>query len=365
MRSNSARFIYNNVMRQIVGSQELRDAVIISVQQDDRYCEVKIQGSDKSIKAYYPENWEATPSYLKEGNAVRINMPGGNRSKIEVMGVGMLLPTAVPGGSVAPTDRTPSDAVLSGCGLKAASPAGLAMTVMAGPFRINGSIYTIAPVYMDDTSIQMDRADFLMDDGSASVTLDVGASGAFRIDAVVVGIDGIPHVVKGTNASISPEIPTTPADHVQLGTVLVPPDATAIMQHYVGASWSARTPTSMLVEVDGETLEWTDNSASISISVRDQYGEVYSGPWQLSVSLTNGTGFISGGGVSDARSLDYGFSGSTNITYSRDADKKALELECSPTIIIRENIKGYATAIVIYLLDVNGWQLWNDATWNI
>ena len=117
MRLYGGRILKNRVGQQITNRQEMRDAVVMSIDQTNRYALVKIQGSNTSIKAWYPENWESTPNYLKPGNSVRINQPGGNKARIEIMSMGMLLPTAVPGGSVTPTPVALINCVLTGCKL--------------------------------------------------------------------------------------------------------------------------------------------------------------------------------------------------------------------------------------------------------
>jgi len=89
MRLYNGRLLKTRVRRQITQAQELRDAIVMDVNPGSHYCRVKIQGSNTLIKAWYPENWESTPVYLKPGNAVRINLPGGNKSRIEIMGHGV------------------------------------------------------------------------------------------------------------------------------------------------------------------------------------------------------------------------------------------------------------------------------------
>src|SRR5574343_378066 len=107
MRLYGGRITNSKIKRDVAERQELRDAVVYDVDSTNKYCRVKIQGSDKFIRAYYNENFESTPQWLKPGNSVRITHPGGNKGRIEVVGHGILLPTAIPGGSVTPptTDR--------------------------------------------------------------------------------------------------------------------------------------------------------------------------------------------------------------------------------------------------------------------
>jgi len=108
MRLYGGRRLRRAIERRVAEGRELRDAIVFDVDPANRYCRVKIQGSDTYVKAWYPENWESTPQYLKPGNAVRIAHPGGNKARIEVVGHGFLLPTAVPGGTGSPTPAAPA-----------------------------------------------------------------------------------------------------------------------------------------------------------------------------------------------------------------------------------------------------------------
>jgi hypothetical protein len=118
MRLYGGRVLKQNTERKVARAQELRNAVVVDVTPASRYCRVKIQGSSTLIKAWYPENWEQTPAYLKPGNAVTISSPGGLRGgRIEVTGNGILLPTTTTNASVPVTPSTPVDCVMSGCTL--------------------------------------------------------------------------------------------------------------------------------------------------------------------------------------------------------------------------------------------------------
>ncbi|HQG48463.1 MAG TPA: hypothetical protein PK373_05190, partial [Sedimentisphaerales bacterium] len=187
MRLYGGRLFRKEVQRQIADRREMRDAVVYSVNSANRFCMVKIQGSDTQIKAYYPENWESTPQYLKPGNAVRITHPGGNKGRIEVAGHGFLVPTAVPGGSTTPAPGTPGDSVLTGCSLSATDPVSMSVTVAPGTFRIDGITYALSGMLMDRSDIVMDRIDLLMDSVGDSVTFDAASATYFRYDSIVVG----------------------------------------------------------------------------------------------------------------------------------------------------------------------------------
>jgi len=275
---------------------------VIDVDQTNHYCRVKIQGSDTHVRAYFPENWESTPQYLRPGNAVRITHPGGNKARIEVAGHGFLLPTAVPGGSVAPTPEAPGDAVLTGCSLGATDPATLAVTVAPGTFRIDEITYSLSGLLMDRPDIVMDRLDLVMDSVGASVSFDAASASYFRYDAVVVGTDGVAEVVKGSNFAAGSPIdpPAAPADHVRLGWVLIYPNMTAITESDINRLYTDPLPSLLdAVASDGD-LAWGENSSTVTLTMRDQYGNPYSrGGEGYLVTLTwnIGTGNITIGGV--------------------------------------------------------------------
>lgn len=358
MRLYGGRLINSSVRRAVTERAELRDAVVYDVDTTNRYCRVKIQGSNTYIKAYYNENWGGAPEWVKPGNAVRITHPGGNKGRIEVVGHGILLPTAIPGGSVTPAPTTPGDTILTGCVLSCANPASMSASVSTGTYRIDGVTYTVGALYLGNADIFFGRADIFFGGSGASVTLDAASATYFRYDAIVVGTDGVIDVVKGSNASGEPTMPTTPADHVRIGWVLLYPGLTEITQGDINRTYSEPVVSAMPITVADDTLEWgigqptpDEVSTTITVSMRDQYGRVitYSG-YELTITFNRGNGTLSYGGNSSTTSLTFTFSGTAVITYTRDADAG----ESSPLFLIDESYSGQSGGCHIMLYDDEG-----------
>lgn len=352
MRLFGGRTIRNAMRRQAEDKQESRDAGVISVDTTNRIATVKVQGSDEPIYARYPENFESTPQFLKPGNAVRISSPGGNRGRIEIIGHGLLLPTAIPGGSMTPATPTSGDTILTGLSLIAADPPAMSATVTTGTYRIDGVTYILGVIEMDRPDIEMDRFDLEMDGGADVVSFDAASSSQFRYDIVVAGTDGDAHVVKGANNSGEPEMPSTPADHVRVGWVLLYPGMTEITQADINRLYTDPAITELRVTVADHDLAWTDPlSTTISVSVRDQYGRVVTGSYELTIAFVTGNGTLEYGGSSSGSGLTFNFSGSASITYTRDGDDPG---DSSPTFSIEETMSGLDTATYIILRDAAG-----------
>ncbi len=356
MRLYGGRKIHRAAQRQIAARQELRDAIVYSVDSTNRYCLVKIQGTDTQIKAFYPENWEQTPQYLKPGNAVRITHPGGNRGRIEVAGHGFLIPTAVPGGTVTPTPATPGDTVLTGCTLVATDPAAMGASVMPGTYRIDGVTYTLASLTMDRSDVEMDRGEIVMGGAGDSVAFDAASATYFRYDIVAAGTDGDAHVVKGSNAAGEPTMPSTPADHVRLGWVLIYPDMTAVAATDINRLYTTPVASELRVTPDDQDLAWGDTSTDIAVSVRDQYGNRISlggAGYYVTIAWTSGNGTLTQGGVSQDESapLTFYMDQNTTVTYTRDGNDPG---DVSPVFAVSEAVKGLENATYIILRDALG-----------
>jgi len=350
-RLYGGRLLRNNTRRQIQAAQELRDAIVMSVDSTNRYALVKIQGSNTSIKAWYPENWESTPQYLKPGNAVRINLPGGNKSRIEIMGFGMLLPTAVTGGSVTPVDITPDDCILTGCSLIPANPNSMWATAIPGTYRIDNVTYTLSGMVMDRSDITMDRYDLVLDQVGDTFEFDAASATQFRYDIVVAGEDSDAHVVKGTNASTDPAFPTVPADHVQLGWVLLYPNMTAITEGDINRRYTTPIATALACTIEDDELAWGDTTTTITITVKDQYGNTLSGNYYITMEWKLGNGTLSYNGESQDETASFAFlmSGTAVVTYIRDGNDPG---NLSPFIFVSEAYtNASATYAAITLLD--------------
>ena len=360
MRLYGGRMLRKEMQRQIADRREMRDAVVFSVDGTNRYCMVKIQGSDTQIKAYYPENWESTPQYLKPGNAVRISHPGGNKARIEVVGHGILIPTAVPGGSVTPTPATPGDTVLTGGSISPTDPAGMGATVAPGTVRIDGVTYSISGLLMDRTDIEMDRSDIVMDGVGDTVAFDAASATLFRYDSIVVGTDGDVEVVKGddfaSNADPIPDPPAAPADHVRLGWVLIYPNMTTVTGADINRLFTTPMAAELRVSVADQDLAWGETLTTITVSARDQYGNlipVTGAGYYVTISWTSGNGTLSYGGASQDESAAFSFymEQEAAVLYTRDGNDPG---DSSPVFAIEEALTGLTNSTYILLRDALG-----------
>lgn len=332
MRLYGGRLIRKALRQQLQERQEMRDAIVFDVNAAERYCRVRIQGSNTLIKARFPENYEAQPQYIKTGNAVRITHPGGNKSRVEVTGHGILIPTILPGG-IPPVLPDPGDTVLTGGTLSPSDPPSMAVTVAPGTIRIDGLVYSIQTLEMDRADIIMDRADLIMDGVSTVVALDPAHATLFRYDSIVVGKDGIVDVVKGANfahtAAVIPDPPWPPEDHVRLGWVLIYPGMTAVTAADINRLFTKPVAAELRVTIDKQELHWPQTSATISVSIRDQYGNrlPHDGAgYYVTVTWTAGTGSLRQGGI-DHTSAEGPFSfymhSYTSLYYTREETDKS------------------------------------------
>jgi hypothetical protein len=362
MRLYGGRVIKQNTERKVARAQELRNAVVVDVTPASRYCRVKIQGSSTLIKAWYPENWEATPFYLKRGSAVTVSSPGGSRGgRIEITGLGILLPTTTANEDITITPDPEVDCIVTGCTLRPSIPISTSLKLDTGTYRINGTTYTIVPMSMDRSDITMDRFDIIMDELGDSIPIDAASATKFRYDSITIGADGVIDVIKGSEFLASGTIPDPPealAGHIRLGFVLIPPNATAINGGDINKTFTAPQPTSLSVSITDDELSWAELNTTISISVKDQYGNVAvtpSGGWMFTLAWTRGNGTLSYDGYStdESASFTIRYTGATAavVTYTRNQDAG----DVSPLLTITEaNALLGAITAHIQLLDVSG-----------
>ena len=297
MRLYGGKLLKQKTEKRLRQAQEMRDAIVFDVTPASKYCRVKIQGSDTYIKAYYPENWEATPVYLKPGNAVRITHPGGNRGRIEIAGVGFLRPTSSSGQTIIVTPETLVDTVLTGCALSQQNPVALGVSIGSGTYRINEITYTLVGMKMDRTDIVMDRYDLLLDDVKDSAVFDAAHSTQFRYDSVCIGEDGVIDIIKGTNFASTGTIPDPPvalANHIRLGWVFIPPNTTTITGGLINRYYQAPKAARIAATLSPSTLSYPDDG-TISIYVKDQYGNNITGAYTFVINWFSGDGSLSKG----------------------------------------------------------------------
>lgn len=347
------RKFVKNKMYDITSSRiESRDAIIWEILPAQRICRCKIQGSSNLITAWYPDNWEATPVWLKTGNAVIIRHTAGNRSRVEVVGHGQLVPTPQTGDSSAPALDVAEDAVLSGMYLSAGANGttpGMLVIVGIGTYRINGTIYTLEAISMDEATLLDMNLEVLIGTVADVVQVDTESIGYARYDNIVIGADGIVDVIKGTHVveTSVPEIPSVPAAHVSLGYVLILGGVTDIYPQYINASFSAIKPTTLTVDITDDILDWAETSTTITIKVFDQYNRPVTttgNGWTIRTEFEIGNGTIPSTGYTGSGSNDVVF------TYTRDGEDPG---DVSPVIKFYYNDTVFVFG-AITLLDING-----------
>ena len=359
MRLYGGRVLRNRINRAIEARVESRDAILYDVIPAQRLARVKIQGSNTLIVCHYPENWEQTPVWLKAGNAVRISHTGGNRGRLELTGHGILIPTPVAGGSGAPDIPEPADTVLTGCAVHASQPTAMTAIIEPGTYRIDNTVYTLSGLIMNRTDIEMNRFDLIMGEVAQTVSFAAAHATLFRYDRIVAGIDGLVEVVQGDNfAYTAPgSIPDLPADHVSLGWVLIYPNMTAIDQTDINRMFTTPVASQMRIAIEDDELEWTDLTTTLTVSIRDQYGNLITRAGEGYSLVLSWIGF--GNGTLTVYGVDYDETGGDVsfympddivITYTRDQETTDL----SPRFFIYENYTTLAQVATITLLNESG-----------
>jgi hypothetical protein len=275
MRLYGKRFLRRVAEKDAQYRKETRDGIVWEVLPDQRLARVKIQGSNEIITAWYPENWQKTPVFLKLGNAVRIAHVGGNRTRVEIVGHGLTVPTPV-GGGIMPDLGAGENYWVSGGGLLATETPSLSVQVLPGELRIDGVIYelTFDPLMGDP----MDMGDgIIIGSGTGIEEIDpppdfvypwYGEAAQYRYDAFVVGADGVVDYLKGTATTgtsgppsytpIVPEKPAIPGGHVLIGDyILVYSGMTAIQQSDIGRIFSVPRASRLLVVTEA-VMAWHD-----------------------------------------------------------------------------------------------------------
>lgn len=358
MRTYKKRFLRRRMGDAVDARIESRDAILWDVIPNQRVCRVKIQGSNTLIVARYPENWRQTPEWLKPGNAVRIAHRGGVRGHIEVVGHGVTLPTAVTGGDASPTIPAPLDAVVSGGVLQAFSPSKMGVIVRTGAIRIGGTLYNMEGAIMDGASPWlMGDTNLLMGQVAGIFVVPAApASGKFRIDIIAVGSDLVQDYITGT-ISATPVQPDTPANHVLLGSILVPGGATTIEQTDINKPFVAPMPSSLTVAIADDELAWAELSTSLTVTVFDQYGQpINVGSGFMTAEFMSGNGTLSVDGTSSSTIVGTRITGSQAVfTYARDQ----LVTDVSPILkfTLEQQPPIMSTGNII-LLDSDGNEMW-------
>lgn len=284
------RILRQRAQREAVARTETRDAILWDVLSDKK-CRIKILGSNTLLTANYPENWESTPVWLKPGQAVRVNHTSGNRNILTLVGFGTAIPDPV-GGALLPVLGAGEDAVLSGLDIYPYQTPAMAVYITTGTYRVGGTNYTAGPITMAAGSALTMGSGAPIDATAAAVAIAAAHGSLPRLDLLVIGTDGVVDRVAGTAAD-PPIEPNVPSGHLRIGNVLVPPGVTAIKGEHVNRSYTPPEATQLVITAVSDTeLAWGENTATITLAVRDQYGNNVNGHWGVKATINPGTGYI-------------------------------------------------------------------------
>lgn len=280
--------------------QEIRDAIIWEI--DGEICRVKIQGSNTMVVAHFPRNQKKVPLWLRVGNAVKVVHKDGIRGYIEVIGQGRCIPTPISGGSF-PGVGDLSDGIMSGLVVIATDPVSPSVQISDGTHRINEVIYSVGDVaggyiIMDDPApMVMGVLPYVMA-GQIFYELNAGpASGYFRYDILVIGIDGDIDLIEGAAVTLDPVMPDVPANHVLIAFILRVGGESTITMGRINQVYTTPYPIELTMPA-GLSLAWSaiinNPEINFTVSIKDQYGALVSSAdgWIMKLTKLIGTGEV-------------------------------------------------------------------------
>jgi hypothetical protein len=360
LRSYGQNFIRNDTQAAVAQKQETRDAILWDVLPATKQARVKIQGSNTLVVAHYPENWQQTPFWLKPGMAVKIVHNAGSRGRIELVGMGQVVPSPVTGPTF-PNLANAIDAILSNIRiLPIPNDNQMRVMITTGRFREAGVKYILPEITTADGDNFFAGMGGLA--GQVARIVDIAAapsSGNFRIDIIVVGSDLVVDYVQGA-ASPDPIQPATPANHVYIGRLLLNSTTTKITFNEINKRFIIPRPVTMNIAIVDDILAWTELTTDITVSVLDQYGlpvtRAVSGGWYIVMTFIHGNGTISsveeGSSVTSIGQHTGEGNNSAVFTYTRDQLDPG---DITPTFTVQlETNFPLATRAKITLLDAAG-----------
>ena len=168
------------------------------------------------------------------------------------------------------------------------------VAVKGGLYRISGVVYTLANTMAIEG---LGSIAALVNCSAAPVT-----AGTYRYDLLSIDAAGDITVTAGTQATV-PVMPTTPAGSIKLNHVLRYYGQTSIVQSDIGKIWLAPALATIEAAIADDELAWAEMSTTITITCRDQYGQLFTGSKTVNAAFESGNGTIapllrSGGGSS-------------------------------------------------------------------
>jgi hypothetical protein len=385
MRVYQKKFFRQMMREQKRNAVESRDAVVYSIDENNFYAEVKIQGSNSLLRAHYPRNIYSRPKWLKVGNSCRVVHKGGEGGFVEITGPGRALPTPIAGGDVPTPPAVVQNTIISGLGVTATNPGSDKLYVAAGYYRIDGVTYTHNPDGTGDTTdiltmaadSEMTMGAIVNNDaltmgvpfgisGYTPVTLTTAPpnDGYFRYDSFFIGTDGVIDVVSGSNFTTTATYASTPADHLRIVDILIVGDtgasAPTVDQYDVNRSFTTRQSSYFEAgtPMDEDTMAWsltTDYpTKTVTIYFRDQYGWAYSKERSIQVTMEAGTGTFgwSGGTMGTDAIQKTATMSQLSFVYTRN---QLASPEFNPLFLIKEiNGDRIQTVHGFTLLDMGG-----------
>jgi hypothetical protein len=215
---------------------------------------------------------------------------------------------------------------------------GMYINLTDGTFRIDGITY---PFDIGAGGVTMGGDDNIMDPvtglpmgAGTNATLLFDAAPSIpnaRYDLIVVAIDGIADIVKGT-ASANPIMPDVPADHIKICHVLILGGRTEITSEDINANWEPRDFNYMSFVLSGTyaasntsmycSLTNANPYVGIVVTFLCQYGWPFSMTYNITLTkdLATGTIGVSSSGPWVETPVTKTGTGSTTTFYYRRAE---------------------------------------------
>lgn len=323
---NKGRRVLNQSMRQSAAqSLEMKNSIIWEVVSTGRYCNCKILGSTRDVRAYYPESWASKPFWVQRGMPALIRFPSGYHSRTEIFSEGQIIPGPYAGVDQWPESTVPINLITSGCALlQVPNVEQMSMLVKTGTVRIGADTVVIDAMTMNSTYTLGIGGNL----GKTAAIMPIEASptsiGDYRYDLLQVNTAAVVSVVKGTTFRTAASLTSAESGNVAIGSVLLHYGMTEIENMDIDRTWSYENKQFLDATWTDKNLAWDEISSTITIEVLDSYGnpvnkEGYG--WYITLELTAGTGSLeSTAGTST--SMVSGYTGknsnSINFIYHRE-----------------------------------------------
>jgi len=192
--------------------------------------------------------------------------------------------------------------------------------------------------------------------GVADLSPTPAVAGQVRFDLVTVTAAGVIGAVHGVPvpAGRVPQVPALPAGSARVGQVLRRYGVDEIPQADIGLVWHVPYPVAVEVDLEYEEMAWGQETCQIITRFLDQRGLPMFRDWQMTLSVTAGTGRVYAPG--------WGFSRTSRTQLLTDTDRALwtyyrdrLPGDVSPTLTLTvPDNEGLRSQLQISLLDEHG-----------